>query len=174
MSHAPGLVVWFTGLPASGKSTWAARLQEDLRERGSPVCLLDGDDIRRLVRPDLGYNEKDRNLHYRSLAELAAYIARQGHIVLVAATAHKKSYRADAREVAPHFLEVFVDTPISLCHKRDPKALYRNSQSGALPLPGAGIPYEPPDSPDYKIDASASDEKHCGKLCALILDKSGQ
>src|SRR5690606_20464631 len=110
-----GIVVWFTGLPSSGKSTLAAAVAGELRLRGTLAVTLDSDDLRDAITPPLGYDDASRAALYGTLARLAAMIARQGHVVLVPATAHRRAFREEARALAPAFLEIFVDTPIEEC-----------------------------------------------------------
>lgn len=151
-----GVVVWFTGLPSSGKSTLAAAVRERALRHGLTPCLLDGDVVRRLVLPQLGYSEHDRTAFYEALAQLAAELARQGLLVLVAATAHRRAYRRRARQLAERFLEVWVTTPLEECRQRDSKGLYAASDDGSR-LPGAGVLYEEPEHADMRA-GGADDE----------------
>src|SRR5262245_34057334 len=101
-----GVVVWFTGLPASGKSTLARAVRKALRARAQDAVLLDGDQVRASLVPAPGYDEVGRGDFYESLARLAALLARQGLVVLVPATAHRAIFRQRARLLAPRFVEV--------------------------------------------------------------------
>lgn len=154
---ANGAVVWLTGYPASGKSTLARTAAECLRQAQVPVAVLDGDEVRATLRPTPGYDDAARADFYRSLAGLAALLAKQGLVVLVPATAHRKSFRDEARALAPQFIEVFVDTPLAECQRRDPKGLY---QQAAIALPGSGTTYEPPLHPDLVVrpDSPATEQ----------------
>ncbi len=143
-----GVVAWFTGLPSSGKSTLAAAVATELRARGVDAVMLDSDDVRAVLQPPLGYDEAARAALYATLASLAALVARQGHAVLVPATAHRRAFRDDARTRAPQFLEIFVDTPLDECKRRDAKGLYA---AGNAAVPGAGVAYEPPAAPDVRV-----------------------
>lgn len=144
-----GAVVWLTGLPASGKTTLASRLRERLVSLGAPAVLLDGDALRPILAPELDYGTGGRDEFYRRLGELAALIARQGGVALVAATAPTRAQRARARTMAPRFVEVHVDVPLEECAARDPKGLYARARAGQVSdLPGAGAPYEPPVAAD--------------------------
>ncbi len=143
-----GMVVWFTGYPASGKSTLARVVADALRTSGATVCVLDGDDVRAALHPTPGYDDRARSDFYASLAGLAALLAKQGLVVLVPATAHRASFRDTARALAPQFVEVFVDTPLAECQRRDPKGLYQRAPST---LPGSGMTYEPPQHPDLTV-----------------------
>lgn len=159
-----GAIVWITGLPASGKSTLAARIRAGLAEAGVACAVLDSDEI----RDALGHQDhspEGRLVFYRALASLAALLARQGLAVLVPATAPSRSHRAAARALVPRFFEVHVSTPAAECRRRDPKGLYARAQAGNAPdLPGAGAPYEPPINPDV-VAAGGEDD---GAVSAVI------
>lgn len=143
-----GAVLWTTGLPASGKSTLARAAQSRLLAAGRCAVLLDGDEVRAALVPRPGYDPVARRDFYLSLGRMAALLARQGVVVLVAATAHRREYRDAARAIAPRFAEVFVDVPAEVCRARDAKGLYARAEAGRAPeLPGAGVAYEPPESP---------------------------
>jgi adenylylsulfate kinase len=144
-----GGVVWITGLPASGKSTLAARVHRALLGEGRVSCLLDGDEVRDALVPRPGYTPRERDAFYETLARLAALIARQGPIAVVAATAHRRAYRDRARALAPRLVEVYMDVSPEVCRERDPKGLYRAARAGEIgALPGAGSAYEAPPSPE--------------------------
>ena len=145
-----GAVVWITGLPAAGKSTLAAALVATLRELRVPSALLDSDQIRDALVPPPGHDDVARDGFYRTLAGLAALLARQGLVVVVAATAHRRVWRELARRLAPRFVEVYVATSLAECRRRDPKGLY--AAATALPhLPGVNVPYEPPLAPELIV-----------------------
>src|SRR5262249_39607953 len=141
-----GAVVWITGLPRAGKSTLAARVHERLGAAGRARVLLDGDEVRAALVPRPGYDAAGRDAFYPTLAQLAALVAAQGLVVLVAATANQRRYREAARARAPRFIEVYVATPLAECETRDPAGLYRSDARGALP--GVGVGYEVPTAPD--------------------------
>jgi adenylylsulfate kinase len=167
-----GVVVWFTGLPASGKSTLARDVRACLRERGEPTCVLDSDVVRQLLAPLLGYSDHDRDVFYEALAGLAAELASQGLTVLVPATAHRRSYRRRARELAPRFVEVWVTTPLAECQARDDKGLYAGAAREAGTLPGVGQPYESPEHAEIQA-GGGRDEIAIARLLALLSsDKS--
>ena len=149
MSGRAGVVIWFTGLPASGKSTIARRVAAYLRGRGASVIVLDGDEVRASMRPAPGYDDDARDAFYETLARLAALCASQDLVTLVPATANRRAYRERGRQLGARFVEVFVDTPLEECVRRDPKGLYAQAERDrSLPLPGAGMTYEPPEHPD--------------------------
>jgi len=149
-----GVVAWFTGLPSSGKSTLAASVAGELRLRGIEAVTLDSDELRAALVPRLGYDEASRAQLYGTLARLAAMVARQGHVVLVPATAHRRAFRDAARGLAPAFVEIFIDTPLEECRRRDSKGLYASGSTG---VPGAGIDYERPVSPDHIVHPDDGD-----------------
>lgn len=150
-----GVVVWFTGLPASGKSTLARSVSEALAD--TPHAMLDGDDVRRALVPAPGYEPAARDAFYSTLANLAALLAGQGLVVLVPATANLRRFRAAARELAPAFIEVFVDTAVEECRRRDPKGLYADAAEGGSTLPGVGASYEAPAAPDVVAHGGAQE-----------------
>lgn len=148
-SRRCGVVVWLTGRPSSGKSTLAAEVHRLLDDEGVPVVLLDGDEVREALVPKPGYDIAGRAAFYSTLAGLASLVARQGYVVLVPATAHRRAYRDDARARAPRFVEVYVDTASETCARRDTKGLYRKASSGEVSgVPGADLEYEVPTRPD--------------------------
>jgi adenylylsulfate kinase len=154
----PGTVVWITGLPSAGKSTFAERVVRALGERQVSVCLLDGDAVRSCLVPALGFSPTERAAFYETLANLAALIARQGLVVLVAATAHRREFREKARSVAPRFVEVWLDTPLAECTLRDAKGLYEAARAGLAPsVPGVDEAYEQPLEPDVVAHGGLDD-----------------
>lgn len=146
-----GSIMWITGFPASGKTTLARSVRTRLQQQQVPCCVLDSDDVRRELVPAPGYDDAGRDSFYRTLANLAAMLARQGLVVLVPATANRRTYRRHARSIAPRYFEVHVETQLNDCAERDPKGLYARVRSGDnIALPGANAPYEAPESPDVR------------------------
>lgn len=148
-----GVVVWFTGLPASGKTTLARRVREHLHQ---PSVLLDSDELREVLGLR-GYTEGERNAFYAALGRLAALLARQELVVLVAATAPRQAHREAARLLAPRFVEVWVRATEAECAERDVKGLYARARAGDAPtLPGPGAAYDPPPAADVIVDGGLS------------------
>ena len=152
----PGATLWFTGLPGAGKSTIAAAVEERLIGAGQPAFLLDGDNLRHGLNGDLGFDESARRENVRRTAHVAQLLAESGTVALVSLVS---PYAAD-REFAAKlhgeqqldFIEVFVDAPLELCEKRDPKGLYARARAGELAgLTGVGAPYERPADPDLVL-----------------------
>jgi adenylylsulfate kinase len=167
-----GAVVWITGLPASGKSTLAARLRSRLVASGRTAVIIDSDEVRAAIAPTLGYDQDDRDAFYGKLARVANVIARQDVVALVAATAPRRQHREQARAIAPRFVEVWIRTPLEVCEARDPKGLYAKARAGGAPsLPGVGVDYEPPASPEVTADGGADDA--AVDAVVRILDREG-
>ncbi|MBW8902587.1 MAG: adenylyl-sulfate kinase, partial [Bradyrhizobium sp.] len=149
-----GAVVWLTGLPGSGKSTLARALERRLFGNGGSPVLLDGDTLRAGLNSDLGFTAADRSENIRRLAEVAAHLARNGHIAIVAAVSPSREDRAAARDRADTlFREIYVATPREVCEARDPKGHYAKARAGALQaFTGIGNDYQPPTTSELTID----------------------
>ena len=147
-----GFAVWITGLPASGKSAVAAALAAELRIRGLDVEVLESDALRKIFTPRPRYNDAEREVFYGQVAYLGALLVRHGIVVIFDATANRRAYRDWARQQIPRFLEAYVDTPLEVCMRRDPKGIYRDAdkQQGSL-VPGLQAAYEPPLQPGIVI-----------------------
>jgi adenylylsulfate kinase len=144
-----GTVVWVTGLPSSGKSTFARALRDRLAAAGVATALLDGDAVRAALVPPPGYDPGARAAFYETLGNLALALAAQGLAVVVAATGHRRAFRERVRAQAASFVEVLVDVPPEECARRDPKGLWARARAGGAPeLPGAALAYEPPRAPE--------------------------
>src|SRR5690554_6790610 len=140
-----GFVVWFTGVPASGKSTIAQGVQRRLEAAGLPVENLDADEVRANLSPNLGYTEEARDENTKRLAWFAQKMSSYGANVLIAAVAPRQAYRDRAREWCGKFVEVFVDAPLDTCRRRDPKGLYARAARGEVnDIAGLHQPYETP------------------------------
>ena len=148
------VALWFTGLPGAGKSTIADMVERRLHELGHHTMMIDGDNIRQGINRDLGFTEEDRAENIRRAAEVAKLMVDAGLIVLCSFITPYASDRQMAHDIigAEHFVEVFVDTPISECVRRDPKGLYARAKQGKISnLTGLNAPYEVPSSPDLVI-----------------------
>lgn len=151
-----GAVIWFTGLPGAGKSTLARALERSLFGRGGSPVLLDGDTLRAGLNGDLGFSAEDRAENIRRLAEIAAHLARSGHIAIVAAVSPAAQDRAQARRIgAELFREVYVSTPVEVCESRDPKGHYAKARAGQLEgFTGTAGGYEPPQSAELTVNTA--------------------
>lgn len=156
-----GATVWLTGLPASGKSTIAGALERHLVRSGRPAYRLDGDNLRHGLNGDLGFSAADRTENVRRTAHVARMFADAGLVAIVALISPSREGRAAARALhAAHglaFLEVFVDTPLEVCERRDPKGLYAKARAGRIAgMTGVDDPYEPPEGPELRIATTAT------------------
>ncbi|HLI01937.1 MAG TPA: sulfate adenylyltransferase subunit CysN [Acidimicrobiales bacterium] len=154
--HKPA-VIWLTGLSGAGKSTIANLLEKRLHVGGIHTFLLDGDNVRHGLNQDLGFSAADRAENIRRVAEVARLMVNAGLVVIVAFISPFRAERqlARSRVESGEFIEVFVDIPLEVAEKRDPKGLYRKARAGQLPdFTGIDSPYEPPESPEVVIDAA--------------------
>jgi bifunctional enzyme CysN/CysC len=158
----PGATIWFTGLPASGKSTVAVAVERALVESGRVAYLLDGDNLRHGLSDDLGFSPGDRAENVRRVGHLTRLLADAGVVALASLVSPLKSDREIARTLSEAaklpFIEVYVATPLSECEKRDPKGLYARARKGEVTgLTGVDAPYEPPENPDLVLDTADAD-----------------
>ncbi len=170
---AHGATIWLTGLPASGKSTIGAAVEERLVEDGRWAYLLDGDNLRHGICGDLGFSATDRDKNVRRVGDVAQLFADCGAIAVVALispqAASRDAVRACHAGAGLPFLEVFVDTPLELCVARDPKGLYARAREGELHgLTGVDDPYEPPTSPDLRLTPSVSVAQAADEVLGLL------
>jgi len=170
-----GAVIWFTGLPASGKSTLARALERHVFERGGAPILLDGDTVRSGLNSDLRFSAQDRAENVRRLAEVAAHLSRSGTIAIVAAVSPSMQDRNRARDIAGEdFFEIHVATEIAVCEQRDPKSHYRKARSGSLPdFTGVTAQYEEPLRPELRIDTSETTTDQAIAALDRLLRSSG-
>ena len=157
-SHAPA-VVWLTGLSGSGKSTIANIVESKLHTLGVRTYLLDGDNVRHGLNRDLGFTDADRVENIRRIAEVSALMVDAGLVVLVSFISPFRAERRLAREAVEdgEFIEVHVDTPLAVAEERDPKGLYAKARRGELSnFTGIDSPYEPPESPEVRIDTAVT------------------
>ena len=156
--HKP-CCLWFTGLSGSGKSTIANLLEKRLVARGHHTFLLDGDNVRHGLSRDLGFTDADRVENIRRVAEVAKLMVEAGLIVLVSFISPFRAERQMARELFAEgeFLEIFLDTPLEECERRDPKGLYRKARQGLIAnFTGIDSAYEPPLEPELSLPTTTS------------------
>lgn len=149
------VVIWLTGLSGAGKSTIANALETELLALGKHTYLLDGDNVRTGLCGDLGFSDQDRKENIRRIAQVANLFTDAGLIVIVAFISPFRDDRRLAREIigSDKFVEVFIDTPLAECERRDPKGLYVKARSGLIKnFTGLDSVYEPPVAPDIRIN----------------------
>jgi len=170
-----GVVIWFTGLSGSGKSTTADILTTMLQEYGRGVSVLDGDVVRTHLSKGLGFSKEDRDTNIRRIGFVAAEIAKHGGTVICAAISPYRTTRQDAADMvgADHFVEVFMDTPIEVCESRDKKGLYAKARRGEIKgFTGIDDPYEPPLNPSVTLDTvNHTAEENAQQIIQYLMDK---
>jgi bifunctional enzyme CysN/CysC len=166
-----GRTLWFTGLSGSGKSSVAVLVEQKLIKKGCPAYILDGDNLRHGLNADLGFSMADRAENLRRLAHIATLMADSGLTVLVPAISPLEEHRDLARKVHTEkgfdFIEVFMDTPLSDCERRDPKGLYAKARSGELThFTGIDSPYQRPKNPDLRLTCDHTPDE----LAQLVIE----
>ncbi len=153
--HKQGVCIWFTGLSGAGKSTTAEVLTVLLQEHGRQVTVLDGDVVRTHLSRGLGFSKEDRDVNIRRIGFVAAEIVRHGGTVVCAAVSPYRTTRNDVRNMVgkDRFVEVFVDTPLEECERRDTKGIYAKARRGEVKnFTGIDDPYEPPQHPEVRLE----------------------
>jgi bifunctional enzyme CysN/CysC len=165
--------LWFTGLSASGKSTIANLLEKRMFAAGRHTYMLDGDNVRHGLNRDLGFTEADRVENIRRVTEVARLMVDAGLVVIVSFISPYRAERrlARSRFESGEFIEVFVDTPIEVCERRDPKGLYAKARRGELMnFTGIDSEYEPPDAAEIRLDTVDYKPEECVDLILSFLE----
>ncbi|MDE1819677.1 MAG: adenylyl-sulfate kinase [Euryarchaeota archaeon] len=171
----PGFVLWMEGLSGSGKSTLSKTLAAKLHADGWNVEILDGDEVRQGLSPDLGFSRKDRETHAHRVSYVARVLSRNGVAVLVALiTPYESSRKAARTSVGERFTEVYIKAPLDICQKRDVKGLYKKTQSGHVTqMTGVDDPFEEPANPDLVVDTSSDSVETCAGVILGHLKAKG-
>lgn len=168
-------VIWFTGLSGSGKSTIANHLEKTLFDKGIRTYSLDGDNIRSGLNKDLNFSIEDRKENNRRIAEVAKLFVDAGVVTITAFISPLKEDREEARNIIgeENFVEVFVNTPLSVCEERDVKGLYKKARAGEISnFTGISSPYEPPNNPDLEVKTQEETvEESVGKILMTLESK---
>ncbi|HCH01338.1 MAG TPA: adenylyl-sulfate kinase [Vibrio sp.] len=162
------VVLWFTGLSGAGKSTVAGALESQLASLGYHTYLLDGDNVRHGLCSDLGFSSQDRRENIRRIGELAKLMADAGLIVLSAFISPHRAERQMVRDLLPdgEFIEVFVNAPLEVCEKRDPKGLYKKARAGEIPnFTGIDSEYQAPQHPEIDLPAGDKSLNELVEIC---------
>ena len=166
-------VIWFTGLSGAGKTTLANELAKHLRTCSYSCLVLDGDQARSGLCSDLGFSEVDRSENIRRISEVAKLAVSNNIFVAVACISPRTKYRELAKSIVgkEFFIEIYVNTPLSVCEFRDPKGLYKKARTGEISeFTGISSPYEPPHSADLEIDTNdVNCEENIAKILKLLL-----
>ncbi len=173
LKHQHPLCLWLTGLPAAGKSTIANALEKRLYAAGRHTYLLDGDEVRLGLNKDLGFSEIDRIENIRRVSEVARLLVDAGLIAIVSFISPYRTQRDHVRSIFKpgEFLEIFVDTPLEECERRDPKGLYAKARRGELKnFTGIDGPYEPPLSPEVHLQTTLQTPAECVDCIYQILE----
>ncbi len=171
-----GCTVWLTGLPCSGKSTIARMAREKLEQSGVPVELLDGDEIRRHFSAGVGFSKEERSNHLKKVAYLCHLLTKHGVVVLASFVSPYRQNREYARRlVGDRFIEVYTDSTLEACMKRDVKGMYKKALAGEiLQFTGVSDPYEPPEHPHLVLKTDGEPpEESLSKLLSLLRDRYG-
>jgi len=153
MNEKQGFAVWITGLPASGKSSITRELVRNLAEQGISPAVLESDALRAILTPEPSFSIEERDRFYLQLAQIGILLSGEGIPVIFDATANRRNYRDYARLHFSSFVEVFVECPLDLCMKRDPKGIYTAAHQGKTDsVPGVHVTYEPPLNADIVVD----------------------
>ena len=170
-----GVLVWLTGLPSSGKSTIGFTTEHLLVENGHLAYVLDGDNIRHGLNKHLGFSPEDRAENIRRIGEVGKLFVDAGFILLTSFVSPYKADRARVRALFDEgdFLEIFIDTPVELCEKRDPKGLYKKARKGEISnFTGVSDPYEKPENPELVIStAECSPQEAALQLVDLLAER---
>jgi len=170
-----GFVVWMEGLTGSGKTTLSRATAARLRTMGWRAEVLDGDEVRQMFSPELGYTRKDREFHARRVSYVAHLLARNGVAVIVAMITPYETSRQAARSVeGTRFEEVWLRCPIEICRQRDPKGMYRGAMEGTIKgMTGIDAPFEEPLNPDLIVDTGDTPLEECTERIVAHLQKKG-
>lgn len=167
--------LWLTGLPASGKTTLANLLAEELNRRDMQVQVLDSDKVREVLTPDPSYSADERDWFYQVLAFLGQLLVQNEVITIIAATAHRQVFRLRARDYLPELIEVYVRCPVKTCMERDQKGIYKKALgSKNMYLPGVQELYEEPDAPAIIVDTEESPPLECVQKIIAHLEHFGR
>lgn len=169
--HMP-VLLWYTGLSGSGKSTIANAVEAKLFELGCHTYLLDGDNVRMGLNKGLTFSDEDRVENIRRISEVAKLFVDAGLIVSTAFISPFKANRAQAREIMAEgeFIEVFIDTPIEVCESRDPKGLYKKARAGEIPnFTGISSAFDEPESPELHIKTAENSIEQCAEQIVQYL-----
>jgi len=168
-----GFVLWFTGLSAAGKSTIADEVYEILKQKNIKLERLDGDIVRQNLTKDLGFSSKDRDENIRRVGFVSNLLSCNGVGVIASFISPYRKQRKELKKIVYNFIEVFVDTPLSICEDRDPKGMYKKARAGKIKnFTGISDIYEKPNNPDIVLKTNKINTKECVKIVIDYLIKN--
>ncbi len=166
-------VLWFTGLPSSGKSTLADEVAGQLQKKGLKLERLDGDKVREIF-PKTGFSREDRNMHIRRIGFLCSILEKNGVCPIASFVSPYKESRDFVRNITQNFVEIYVATPLEECEKRDVKGLYKKARAGQIKqFTGIDDPYEPPSNPELTIETQRETVKDSARRVMNYLKQKG-
>lgn len=169
-----GATIWFTGLPCSGKTTLALRLNEELQKRGYEPEALDGDVTRKYLSKGLGFSKEDRDENIRRVGFVCSLLTRHGAITTAAFVSPYRSIRQEIREMIQNFVEVYVKCPVESCIQRDVKGMYKKALAGEIAnFTGVSDPYEEPESPEITVETDKQSIEECVEIILKHLEALG-
>ncbi len=169
MNALKGFAIWITGIPASGKSSITRELVKKLRGLGAAVIVLESDEMRTILTPVATYGSEERDRFYRTLVSIGEMITRNGISVVFDATANKRHYRDHARSRIEKFAEAYVQCPLEVCIKRDPKGIYSRAAAGeTTTVPGLQAPYEPPLNSEITLNGQDAPDSNADVILAAL------
>jgi adenylyl-sulfate kinase len=165
-----GFTIWFTGLPSSGKSTLARKVEGILLERGLNVEVLDGDEVRENLSKGLGFSKEDRDTNIRRIGWVCKVLSRNGVAAIAAAISPYRSVRDEVRGSMDRFVEVYVKCPVEVLKDRDVKGLYKKALAGEIKgFTGVDDPYEAPEKPEVLVETDKeSEDESVGKIISTL------
>lgn len=174
--HHKSIILWFTGLSGAGKSTLAHSVEEKLHQLGCTTYVLDGDNVRHGLCADLTFSKDDRKENIRRIGQVAKLFIESGVIVLTAFISPFKTDRLIVKNMVQHgdFVEIFCNSPIEICEKRDTKGLYQKAKSGEVSeFTGISSPYEKPEKPDLEVKTGSSSLEECtDRVLSLLKERN--
>ena len=170
-----GFTLWFTGLSGAGKSTLSRKVFYELRRRGLAAELLDGDIIRGNFGQELGFSKRDRDINVRRIGFVSHLLNKHGVISVVAAIAPYRDARQANRRLLEDYVEAYVNCPLMVVEKRDPKGLYARARAGNIPsFTGVSDPYEAPETPEIEVHTDRETVEDSYRRIITVLEASGR